>query len=119
MDELIRDTRYLARREPGLFLAGSVALGFAISRFFKASLTDRESEQQITSRRDPYSERRITSSASEDFIEGPEVAYNPSPTYREAERRAGTGTLASSERSHSSEHFEKTDFERKEYDHGR
>ncbi|HEX2227728.1 MAG TPA: hypothetical protein VHM64_11340 [Candidatus Binatia bacterium] len=107
VDDLIRDTRDLARREPGLFLAGSVALGFAISRFFKASLTDRGSEQQITS------------SASEDFIEGPEVAYNPSPTYREAERRAGTGTVASSERPHPSEHFEKTDFGRKEYDHGR
>jgi hypothetical protein len=37
VDDLLRDTRDLARREPALFLAGSVALGFAISRFFKAS----------------------------------------------------------------------------------
>ena len=118
VDDLIRDTRDLARREPGLFLAGSVALGFAISRFFKASLTDREAEH-ITSRTDRESEQRITSSAPEDFIEGPEVAYNPSPTHREAERRASTGTLAPSDRPHSSEHLEKTDFERKEYDHGR
>ena len=101
VDDLIRDTRDLARREPGLFLAGSVALGFAISRFFKASLIDREAEQ------------RIPSSAPENFIEGPEVAYNPSPTHREAERRAATGTLAPSERPQSSEHFEKTDFEQK------
>ncbi len=37
MDELINETRDLARRNPGLFLAGGVALGFALSRFLKAS----------------------------------------------------------------------------------
>src|SRR5690606_36435224 len=37
LDELISDTRELARRNPGLFLAGGVALGFALSRFLKAS----------------------------------------------------------------------------------
>jgi hypothetical protein len=41
VDDLLRDTRDLARREPALFLAGTVALGFAISRFFKASSSDR------------------------------------------------------------------------------
>lgn len=37
MDDLISDTRELARRNPGLFLAGGVALGFALTRFLKAS----------------------------------------------------------------------------------
>jgi hypothetical protein len=37
LDELIDETRALARRNPGLFLAGGVALGFALSRFLKAS----------------------------------------------------------------------------------
>lgn len=37
MDDLIADTRELARRNPGLFLLGGVALGFALSRFLKAS----------------------------------------------------------------------------------
>lgn len=37
LDELINETRALARRNPGLFLAGGVALGFALSRFLKAS----------------------------------------------------------------------------------
>lgn len=37
MDDLIADTRDLARRNPGMFLLGGVALGFALSRFLKAS----------------------------------------------------------------------------------
>jgi hypothetical protein len=37
MDELLSDTRELARRNPGMFLLGGVALGFALSRFLKAS----------------------------------------------------------------------------------
>jgi hypothetical protein len=45
MDELISDTRELARRNPGLFLAGGVALGFALSRFLKASAEHEEMER--------------------------------------------------------------------------
>src|SRR5690606_18374993 len=37
MDDLLGDTRELARRNPGMFLAGGVARGFALSRFLKAS----------------------------------------------------------------------------------
>jgi hypothetical protein len=37
MDELISDTREFARRNPGMFLLGGVAVGFALSRFLKAS----------------------------------------------------------------------------------
>ncbi len=37
MEELLSDTRELARRNPGMFLIGGVALGFALSRFLKAS----------------------------------------------------------------------------------
>jgi hypothetical protein len=37
MDDLVSDTRELARRNPGLFLLGGVAFGFALSRFLKAS----------------------------------------------------------------------------------
>jgi hypothetical protein len=36
MDDLVSDTRELARRNPGLFLLGGVAFGFALSRFLKA-----------------------------------------------------------------------------------
>jgi len=37
VDEFARELTSFARRHPGAFLAGSVALGFGISRFFKAS----------------------------------------------------------------------------------
>ena len=44
-DDLIRDTQQLARKNPTLFVLGSVAVGVALSRFFKAS-TDREGQQR-------------------------------------------------------------------------
>jgi hypothetical protein len=37
VDELLTDTQQLARKNPGLFFFGSVALGVAVSRFLKAS----------------------------------------------------------------------------------
>ncbi len=37
IDQLSRDATRLARDNPGLFVAGSVALGVALSRFLKAS----------------------------------------------------------------------------------
>jgi hypothetical protein len=43
LDELARDARQLAQRNPGLFVAGGVALGIALSRFFKASAPQRPS----------------------------------------------------------------------------
>jgi hypothetical protein len=36
VDEFARELGTLARRNPGMFLAGSVALGFGVARFFKA-----------------------------------------------------------------------------------
>src|SRR5690606_29525009 len=37
VDELLQDLRGAARRNPGLFLAGSVAVGFGLARFARAS----------------------------------------------------------------------------------
>ena len=36
-DELLDETRSLARRNPGLFIAGGVVAGFVLARFVKAS----------------------------------------------------------------------------------
>jgi hypothetical protein len=36
-DDLAEDTRALARRNPGLFIAGGLLAGFALARFVKAS----------------------------------------------------------------------------------
>jgi hypothetical protein len=37
IEEFARELGTMARRNPGVFLAGSVALGFGVARFFKAS----------------------------------------------------------------------------------
>lgn len=43
VDELATDAKRLARNNPALFMLGSIAVGFGLSRFFKASA---EHEQQ-------------------------------------------------------------------------
>jgi hypothetical protein len=40
VDDFARELGALARRNPGMFLAGSVALGFGVARFFKARRPD-------------------------------------------------------------------------------
>lgn len=37
VDELVGDLNRMARNNPGLFIAGSIALGFGLTRFAKAS----------------------------------------------------------------------------------
>jgi hypothetical protein len=41
IDELLADAQAVARRNPTLFLVGSVAIGVGLSRFFKASTESR------------------------------------------------------------------------------
>lgn len=60
MDDLVTDARELARRNPGLFLIGGVALGFAVSRFLKAS-----GEQMANQYSSDYS-----GSSSDDYVSG-------------------------------------------------
>lgn len=67
LDELISDTRELARRNPGLFLAGGVALGFALSRFLKASADDMQASG--------YSGVRAGSYGTEDYSSGQGASY--------------------------------------------
>ncbi|HET9448241.1 MAG TPA: hypothetical protein VFO35_18380 [Steroidobacteraceae bacterium] len=43
LEDLVEDTRSLARRNPGLFIAGGVLAGFALARFAKASAQRTES----------------------------------------------------------------------------
>jgi hypothetical protein len=47
IDDLVDDTRALARRNPGLFIAGGLVAGFALARFVKAS--PRRTEEVDTS----------------------------------------------------------------------
>jgi len=46
-DDLIRDTQDLARKNPTLFVLGSVAVGVALSRFFKATAEREGRERNI------------------------------------------------------------------------
>jgi hypothetical protein len=49
LDELTADAQMLARRNPAVFLVGSVAVGLALSRFMKArSERPGESESDAT-----------------------------------------------------------------------
>ena len=45
VDELANDAKRLARNNPALFMLGSIAVGFGLSRFFKASTTHEQHEQ--------------------------------------------------------------------------
>lgn len=49
-DELMREARRLARDNPAMFVAGGVALGLALSRFFKASSPGSRGEYDSGSR---------------------------------------------------------------------
>lgn len=70
LDELVSDGRRVARENPGLFMLGAVAVGFAASRFLKAS--DQRSESEYLDGPD--------SDAFEDDID--EVAYARATGYR-------------------------------------
>ncbi len=58
IDELAHDTRKLARENPGLFMLGSIAIGVAASRFFKAS-AERDSREYMGSGSD-HNERHAS-----------------------------------------------------------
>jgi hypothetical protein len=45
IEDLVEDTRDLARRNPGLFILGGVALGIVVSRFLKASSSNLSSTE--------------------------------------------------------------------------
>ena len=69
IDDLVDDTRALARRNPGLFIAGGLVAGFALARFVKAS-------GQRTLVAGPQS--RATTAGAE--IPGAELSTDKAPT---------------------------------------
>jgi hypothetical protein len=46
LDELLTETQQLARKNPGLFFIGSVAIGLAAARFLKASREPNQGEYE-------------------------------------------------------------------------
>lgn len=51
VDDLARDAKHLAQNNPALFMIGSVAVGFGLSRFFKASVESGHQEEGSADRR--------------------------------------------------------------------
>lgn len=54
MDDLIQDAKQMARDNPALFLAGSVAIGFGLTRFAKASGHRSEESGDVSVRRSEF-----------------------------------------------------------------
>jgi hypothetical protein len=48
IEDFVRDAQRLAQRNPALFIAGGVALGFALSRFFKAGSSQGPSKRTFS-----------------------------------------------------------------------
>lgn len=53
MDDLVQDAKQMARNNPTLFLAGSIAIGLGLSRFAKAS-GHRSSEERVSVRESDF-----------------------------------------------------------------
>jgi hypothetical protein len=53
VDDLLNDAQTMARRNPTMFLLGSMAIGFAITRFLKASAERKHSSYESGSYRNP------------------------------------------------------------------
>lgn len=55
-DQILRDVRQVARENPTLFIAGSIAIGFAITRFARASATAGSGQHEDAATRDEQAE---------------------------------------------------------------
>ncbi len=74
LDEFASELSDYARRNPGMFLAGSVALGFGISRFLKASASRSEDARYDLGLEDDYE----SDDSDEEYDY--EAALRPSPS---------------------------------------
>lgn len=82
MDSLIRDAEDLARRSPGVFLAGSVVAGFVLARFLKSSAEHRHGQNEMS-----------RSDWDSDFARGSDRSGSVSGAYEPA--RSTSGSTAS------------------------
>ena len=81
IEELIDDTRQMARRNPGLFILGGFAVGVALARFLKASERQTLHSGDYATGRDDYSSDFAEASASQEDY--PSRAYSPSASTTE------------------------------------
>lgn len=90
-DEILRDVSRLARENPALFVTGSVAIGFALTRFARASSSDAELSDQRDAGAEPY---RTTATPSAQPGSSVRTAGAGSPTgatsFDDADRMPGS-----------------------------
>lgn len=93
VNELLTDAQALARRNPRLFVAGSVGLGFAIARLLKASARENVDEDKIDRSRQYY-RREHGEDFSEPSQRGADADENPmgEGTLQAREQRIVTGS---------------------------
>jgi hypothetical protein len=84
IEQLLDDTRQIARRNPGLFILGGFAVGVALSRFLKASEQSMQSDQQ----QDFSSNFADATTTQEDY---PSRAYSPSMSSDDQTYTPGSG----------------------------
>jgi hypothetical protein len=89
LDDLLEETRRLARRNPALFLAGGVVLGIAASRFLKASAerSDQSSDSSLSSESDDASLPQSDVVASPNYT----TSFERSGAERSDVERSATG----------------------------
>jgi hypothetical protein len=96
VDQFASELGALARRNPGVFLAGSVALGFGVARFFKARAPQARSRHEDDWR--DAGERPLDSRDDFDPDESLDLSRNPSAVEPRSEvkaQRPSTGTAES------------------------
>jgi hypothetical protein len=93
IDDIVEEVRSLARRNPTLFLAGSVALGIAVSRFLKASARRARNEQQGAGF--DYQSRTMRDTQGTGLDDGSFVSGSPSPDSLYRDRPAPSGEFSS------------------------
>jgi hypothetical protein len=101
IEELIDDTRQLARRNPGLFMLGSFAAGVALARFLKSSQTTYERSGEYASGQgeyvggqDEYSSQFAEASAGQEDY--PSRDYSPSLNTTEQQQTTTPSSTPSS-----------------------
>lgn len=99
IDSLIDEAERLGRRSPAAFFAGSVALGFLLSRFLKSSARSRQSEG--AQRRQAGDSSSVpVAAATPDVPAWPSNAAGPisaAPAYPHGADRPGIGTTPTTE----------------------
>jgi uncharacterized phage infection (PIP) family protein YhgE len=80
VDELLTDTQELARRNPALFLMGSIALGVVVVRFLKASSRSAADDDAYSSEYGAHNAYEEEDTYSEEFGSSRSAGVSSDPT---------------------------------------